>query len=166
MPIIAIYAIIAAVIFGAGFAVGDHLTTNSYKAKMLDVANEKIKDDGIVAVEVAASVQRVHDFRDEQDKNLMGVINEREKAIADLEQRERTAANRGLFVSSAACNGQNGMPGKTDSASVVVSGSGRVRLSGEDESHVRIDYGDAQRVVIQYNACRKKLKSLVTVDPN
>lgn len=163
MPIIAIYAIIAAVIFGAGFAVGDHLTANSYKAKMLDVANEKIKDDGIVAVEVAASVQRVHDFRDEQDKNLMGVINEREKAIADLERRERDSVNRGLFVSASACSGQNGMPGKTDSASVAISGAGRVRLSAQDEHDIRTDYGDAQRVVIQYNACREKLKSLVEI---
>lgn len=163
MPILAIYGIITAVIFGAGFAVGDHLTSNSYKAKILDVANEKIKEQGIVAVEVAASVKRVHDFRDEQEKNLVEVINGKEKAIADLERRERVTANNGLFVSTPACDSSNGMPLKTDSSGITVSATRRARLSGEDEHDIRAAFGDAQRVVIQYNACREKLKTLVTV---
>lgn len=165
MPIIAIYGIIAAVIFGSGYGAGAHLTANSYKAKMLEAANQKIEDQNIVAVEVAASVKRVQEFRDEQEKNLVEVINGKEKAISDLQKRERdaVAANRGLWVSAAACSGADGVSAKTSSPGITVSAPRGVRLSSEDESHIRADYGDAQRVVIQYAACREKLRSLVDV---
>lgn len=157
-------------IFLAGLAIGGltswKVTANSYKADLVDAANEKVKEQQAIAVEVAASVKRVQEFRDEQEKNLSEVINAKDKAIDDLQKRERDAlaANRGLFISAGACTGANGMSAKTPGASVNVSGAGRVRLSGEDESHIRADYGDAQRVVIQYNACREKLKSLVEVE--
>ncbi len=157
-------------IFLAGLAIGGltswKVTANSYKAEMVDAANEKVKEQQEVAVEVAASVKRVQEFRDEQEKNLSEVINAKDKAIADLAKRERdaVAANRGLFVSAGACAGAGRVPAKTQGASINVGGAGRVRLSGEDESHIRTDYGDAQRVVIQYNACREKLRSLVTVE--
>lgn len=165
MPLIAVYAIIAAVIFGAGAGVGTWLTSNSYKADMLDAANQKIKDQEIVAVEIGESVKRVQEFRDEQEKNLVEVINGKDKAIADLQKRERAAlaANRGLFVHAPACNGSDRVSAETDSASLTIGGTGRARLSPEDEHDIRAAFGDAQRVVIQYNACREKLRSLVTV---
>ncbi len=165
MPVIVIYGIIAAVIFSAGAGLGSYLTANSYKADMLDASNEKIEQQNIIAVEVAESVKRVQEFRDEQEKNLVEVINEREKSLADLHKRERAAvaANRGLFVSAATCSGKNGVSAETGSTSIVSSGADRVRLSFTDEHDIRSAFGDAQRVVIQYNACREKLKSLVTV---
>jgi hypothetical protein len=157
-------------IFIAGLALGGlaswKVTADSYKADLVDERNEKIKEQQQIAVEVAASVKRVQEFRDEQEKNLSEVINAKDKAIEDLQKRERDArvANRGLFVSARACASSHGMPAEAESPEVANSGPDRVRLSSEDEQHIRADYGDAQRVVIQYNACRDKLKELVTVE--
>lgn len=165
MPIIAVYALIAAVIFGAGAATGYKLTSNSFKADMLEAANEKVREQAEVAVEIGESVKRVQAYRDEQEQNLVEVINGKDKAISDLQKRERDAlaANRGLFVSAPACVSQNGVPTNAGSSGLAGSGASRVRLSPQDEYDIRSAFGDAQRVVIQYNACRDKLKSLVRV---
>lgn len=165
------YVLIA--LFIAGLAIGGvaswKVTADAYKADMLNVANAKIDEQNKIAVEVAESVKRVHDYRDEQEKNLSGVINERDEQIAKLEKSERDAraANRGLFVSAGTCASSHGVPSEAKSAEVANSRSDRVRLSSEDAENIRRDYSDAQAVVIQYQACRKMLSSLVnTSDSN
>ena len=108
----------------------------------------------------------VHKYRDEQEKNLNKVIDDKDQAITKLQKAEHDArtVNRGLWVNSGACRGSAAVPVRNNAGAGLTSGgAGRVRLSLQDEHDIRLAFGDAQRVVIQYNACRARLKSIATV---
>lgn len=165
IKIVALLAIIGAAIAGISYVV-DSLQDQGREMEKAKNLTDKAKEDETRAIAFGEAVKRVQDYRDEQERNLIEVMNGKDKAIADLEKRERAAiaAGRGLYISSQACSSPAAREGETTGPGLVTGGSGRVRLSLADESNVRTDYGLAQRVVIQYNACREKLRTLVIVD--
>lgn len=58
MPIIAFYALAAAVIFAAGWGFGSSVTGNSYKAKLFDAKqeSEKLRDEDSLRLNTISSV--------------------------------------------------------------------------------------------------------------
>lgn len=97
---------------------------------------------------------------------LQNEITAKNKLHNDIDTIRR--ANRGLWIDAKNCANQ--ATGKSSdenqSASIGDGGTGRVRLPEEIEFDLWKYSEDAQKVVIQYNTCRKTLAPYVEVIPD
>lgn len=94
--------------------------------------------------------------------NLMRIINDKDAALDQL-NRDLVDA-RGLYIrtKNAPCPADT-VSGKTENTGEPASRSGRERLPESVETGLWRLAADAQKVVIQYEACRQALAPLVEV---
>lgn len=105
---------------------------------------------------------------DGQETALLGALSDEKKRSEDLERRYRAErdTNRGLWVTVKTIGDFEQSKGRSaESSGTCSSSTGRVELSPEDAENVRADYRDADKVVTQYETCRKTLIPLVRVLP-
>lgn len=110
------------------------------------------------------AMQRVADQNEQNEKNTMEVLNEKDQAINRLEydMRAQRAANRGLWITTKACRDNVAMPGKTESPGQP-GDSEQIRLSEDVERRLRDLAETAQRVAIDHNACVATLAPLIEI---
>lgn len=154
-----------AAILGLLWFIGHGIHENGRKverAVWLERDNERITAQ---AKELGEAMERVA----AQNRKTMEVINERDQALAKLENDMRTqrAANRGLWIDAKACRDSTAVqvPGQTGSASKP-GGAGQIRLPADVERRLQEIGQLAQETVIKHNACVDELRSLVQVVPD
>lgn len=154
-----------AAILGLLWFIGHGIHENGRKverAVWLGRDNERI---AAQAKELSEAMERVA----AQNRKTMEVINERDQALAKLENDMRTqrAANRGLWIDAKACRDSTAVqvPGQTGSASKP-GGAGQIRLPADVERRLQEIGQLAQETVIKHNACVDELRSLVQVVPD
>ena len=73
-------------------------------------------------------------------------------------------ANHGLWINAQNCaNSNDAAVGRTEDPGIDGGATGRIRLPGQIEQDLWGFAADAQRVVIQYETCRRALMSLIEV---
>lgn len=96
-------------------------------------------------------------------KQLEELTNAKKQAIKTLERDVVDLRKRGLYITASACP-DPGASEATDTSGAS-SPAGRIRLPLEAEAGLISLAEDAQRVVIQYNACRTELMQIADVLP-
>ncbi len=129
----------------------------------------EIKRKEELAHAVADAAKAMAAEREKQVAGLTGALNDeikaREKLNNDIATINRT--NRGLWIDAKNCRNRTAeTAGKVEGAEVGSSGAGRVRLPEQVENDLWQLAADAQRVVIQFDTCRKTLLPLVEVVPD
>jgi len=170
------YALWAAlIIVCAGFVwwmastIHDNIFEDGRAAERAEWQEREIKRKDELAHAVADAAKAMAADREKQVAGLTGALNDeikaREKLNNDIAVINRT--NRGLWIDAKNCRNRTAeTAGKVESASIGSGGADRIRLPGEIEQNLQ-DYSvDAQKVVIQYNKCRKILEPLVEVIPD
>lgn len=152
------YIVILLVIGSIVFAIHD----NGRKIERGVWLKEQSDYQKALAKDLGEAMQRKADLEQDNLKSIAKAINEKDNAIALLEHDIK--ATRRLYVTekNKKCS-SGGVPRKTESSSQPGGQAGRVELYEQDERNIRRDYADAQRVVIQYEACRAALLPLVDV---
>jgi len=155
-----------AAILGLLWFIGHGIHENGRKverAEWLERDNERI---AAQSIELREAMERVAAQNRQNLNRTMEVINEREQALAKLENdmRIQRVANRGLWGDAKACRDSTAlqMSGQTDGASKP-GGTGQIRLPGDVERRIQEIGQLAQETVIKHNACAEQLKSLVNV---
>lgn len=96
-------------------------------------------------------------------QRLEELTNVKRQAIKTLERDVVDLRSRGLYITAKACP----EPGASEASDSSGAGSpsGRIRLPAKAEDDLISLAEDAQRVVIQYNACRTELMEIADVLP-
>ncbi|MBV6447310.1 hypothetical protein [Nitrosomonas sp.] len=155
-----------AAILGLLWFIGHGIHENGRKverAVWLERDNERITAQ---AKELGEAMERVA----AQNRKTMEVINERDQALAKLENDMRTqrAANRGLWIDAKACRDSTAVqvPGQQTGSASKPGGAGQIRLPADVERRLQEIGQLAQETVIKHNACVDELRSLVQVVPD
>jgi len=158
-----------AAILGLLWFIGHGIHENGRKverAVWLGRDNERI---AAQAKELSEAMERVAAQNRQNLNKTMEVINERDQALAKLENDMRTqrAANRGLWIDAKACRDSTAVqvPGQTGGASKP-GGTSQIRLPADVERRLQEIGQLAQETVIKHNACVNELRSLVQVVPD
>lgn len=112
-----------------------------------------------------AEVERIEEKR-AYDENLMRLINDKQKAQADLNQRMHELATGGLWINaSTTCSSGDRMPGKTENTRVDdrAAGPDKIRLPRKVEGNLLAIGYDAAELVDKYNDLRELCLPLVDV---
>lgn len=154
------YIIVAIVLLSIGYGIHE----NGRKVERVIWQEKENKLMAAQAKELDAAMKRVAAQNEQNLNHTMGVINERDKAIAKLEDDMRTqrATSRGMYISAKACSDKPAVPGKADSTGQY-GGDGQIRLPADVEQRIREIGQLAQETVIKHNACVAELKNLVNV---
>lgn len=164
-------ALAMALVVVGGMAYGAHLIHKNGREVEKSVWVQKTADANKARAEDKARAEaRRKAELEQQEKELLGALSDEKKKLAELEKRERDqlAANRGLWATIEGLSnfGSGACSGEGEGSSVGSPTSNRVRLSRSDAENIRRDYGDADRVAIQYETCRKTLIPLVEIIPD
>ena len=152
------YGVILLVIGSIVFAIHD----NGRKIERGVWLQEQSDYQQALAKELGEAMQRKADLERENLKSIAKAINEKDSSIAKLEHDIN--ATRRLYVAAEnkKCSPRD-LSRKAESTGQSGGKAVRVELSEQDAENIRRDYTDAQRVVIQYEACRAALLPLVEV---
>lgn len=157
--IIGIVAIAAVV-----WLIGHGIHENGRKVERVIWQEKENKLMAAQAKELGEAMERVAAKNRHDLNHTMGVINEKDRAIAKLEDdmRIQRANSRGMFISAKACSDKSAVPGKADSSGQS-GAADYVRLPADVEQRIREIGQRAQETVISHNACVAELKNLVNV---
>lgn len=158
MPYLIIIGIVAGLLSGSWYYGYQH----GKKIERAEWLGEKVRQDALLAKELGEAMATKAKVENENTDNLMRIINEKDAALDKL--NADLAHTRGLYIrtKNTRCPA-NTVPGKAKSSGEPGSGAGRIELHPEDAANIRRDYADAQRVVVQYESCRRALLPLVEV---
>lgn len=112
-----------------------------------------------------AEAERIKEKR-AYDENLMRIINDKQKAQADLNQRMHELATGGLWINaSTTCSSDDRMPGKTENTRINdrAAGPDKIRLPRKVEGNLFAIGYDAAELVDKYNDLRELCLPLVNV---
>lgn len=168
----ALWALLTAAIAGFVWHVAASIHDGIYQDGRLAERSEWQKKEteraNQLAREIADAVDRLNTERDKQINELTGALDHANQAQEKL-NRDLNAVrtvNRGLWISAKNCsNSANEAAGETESTGIGGSGTQRIRLPDQVEQDLWELAADAQRVVIQYETCRRTLMPLVEVVP-
>lgn len=158
MPYLIIIGIIAGLLSGSWYYGYQH----GKKIERAEWLGEKVLKDALLAKELSEAMAAKAKVENENTDNLMRIIDEKDAALDKL--NSDLAHTRGLYIrtKNASCSA-NSVSGKTESSEQSGGGTGRERLPEPVEERLWGLAADAQKVVIQYEACRRALKPLVEV---
>ncbi|QOJ19488.1 MAG: hypothetical protein HRU77_01520 [Gammaproteobacteria bacterium] len=157
-----------AAILGLIWFIGHGIHENGRKVERaiwMERDNERITAQ---AKELSEAMARVAAQSKQDINHTMGVINEKDKAIAKLksDMRAQRASSGGMWITAQACDDSEAVRvrGKTD-GSGESGGREQIRLPADVERSLEEIAELAQETVIAYNACVTELKNHVTVVP-
>lgn len=150
----------------SGFDAGVNKERSFWQEKNAKQEKERSRNEEVKARELRLAMEReAKDWLD-HEKNLLGVIDEKTRKNKELDTQLASVRNayRGLWIDSQGkvCGGIS-ETGKADDTSVPGGGTGQTRLPERAERFLQTLAADADRVVIQYDACRKELRNVTTV---
>ena len=129
------------------------------------VWQEKFLKEETAAKEALLLAQAAAHYQEEQHrKQLEELTDAKKRAIKNLKSDIASLSRRGLYIEATSCPDIGA--GETESTGQSSGGTGRVRLPQQAEGDLISLAEDAQQVVIQYQACREELLSLVEVLPD
>lgn len=166
----ALWAMVISAVIGFAWHVSASIHDNIYQdgrlAERAEWHKKEAERANRLAREIAEAVERLNSEREKQVSELTGALDYANKAKDKLNHDLNTvrAANRGLWISAQNCaNSTDAAAGKTKDPGISGSGPERIRLPGPVEQDLWELAADAQRVVIQYETCRKTLMPLVEI---
>ena len=141
----------------AGYQVHD----NGRQVERVIWQEKVIEEAQIAEAELAMALALVATQAEEHRKQLQELTNAKQEAILALERDVADLSNRGLYIPASSCpDPGSGEATDTGGASKA---SSRIRLPQAIENNLIQLAADAQRVVIQYEACRTELMEITTI---
>jgi len=132
------------------------------RAVWIQKDNERIAEQ---AKELGEAMKRVAAQNQQNLNKTMEVINERDQALAKLnnDMRSMRASSSGMWITAKACpDSGTASRGQTDGTGKP-SGDGQIRLPADVERRIQEIGQLAQETVIKHNACVAELRNLVNV---
>lgn len=150
----------------AGVGYGVHLIHADGKAiANAECIKARAEFDATLSKEVADLATRLAAEKDANNTNLLGALDGKAKATADLTATRAAyaATNRGLWVNTQGSTCTNATSPETEGPSESVPGAGKTRLSEGDERFLVSIANDADDTTTNYDTLRKVCLPLVEV---
>jgi hypothetical protein len=159
------WVVLVALVLGGAYLLVDVIHDSGYES---GEAHERTIWQGkqaALAAELALSMERMAAARAKDEKQLLGVIDEKNRSNKALDDRVAALvnANRGLWVDRAKADANGTATGKACDFGLAGGGTGRARLPENVERFLRARAVAADKVVIQYEACRAALKNITVI---
>jgi hypothetical protein len=159
------WVVLVALVLGGGYFLVDSIYDSGYESGKTNERKAWQDKQAALAAELALSMQRVAAELARQEKQLLGVIDEKSRKNRELDDRVASLlhANRGLWVDRAKADANGAATGKACDSGLAGGGTGRARLPENAERFLRARAVAADKVVIQYEACRAALKNITVI---
>lgn len=160
-------ALAFAVIFGIDYIVGK-IHDDGRKVERAVWEHRAAEQSKQVAKAVSEAAKAWADQRDAEQKNLLGVLDEKSKDLATKDKliAGYVASGRGLWVytKDRTCPSPGENPSETHPVGVAISGAPKEELFEGDQRFLRSIGDDADTTVAYYDALRKACRPLVQVE--
>lgn len=161
------WVVLVALVLGGAYLLVDAIHESGYESGEAHERTLWQDKQAALAAELALSMERMAAARAKDEKQLLGIIDEKNRQNKVLDDRVNAlvTANRGLWVAAreTPAIATNAKGGKTCDSGVTGGGTGRTRLPENAERFLRARAIAADKVVIQYEACRAALKNITVI---
>lgn len=156
------YIIGALAIIGSLWYIAHAIHQNGRTVERSEWLEKERTQQEAAAKALGEAMQRVADQNERNQEHTMEVLNAKDQAINQLENdmRAQRAADRGLWITAKACDGNGAMPGKAESPGQPGDPE-QIRLPEDVERRLRDLAETAQRLAIDHNACVAELAPLI-----